>query len=332
MRSVTPRDLEQQLRELARRGAIVSVTDGMGQDMISSAREARDSMPGALMHATSRDANSRPPGLFPAAQRRSAVEPPQASAVPPQAAVAAHHSSGTGRRREPRRASPQRPRPLRKAARPNRGERRSRPPAPAARDEPEPAPFTVQSARLHSGPPRPTPSQAPARSRAWPGMALVAVLTAGGFAGARWYAQHDHPRAARAPAGARPAPVELTATAPKAASAAAPTEDTEVAAGTPTTLATDLQPQPTITQPDRIPGFGRVLPFIDHSRGVSVGDSEGLLVIEYEASRGPSPSVRVGGRDLWSRPDHHGTARGAPRDRLEAGNTDQLPLRDDPTG
>ena len=51
-----------------------------------------------------------------------------------------------------------------------------------------------------------------------------------------------------------------------------------------------------------MPGFGRVLPFIDHSRGVPVGDSEGLLVIEYEANRGPSPSVRVGGRDLGRAP------------------------------
>ena len=206
--SVTPRDLEQQLRELARRGAIVFVTDGMGQDMIGSARAARDSMPGALMHATSRDAELAPAGAVRrgSARRRGRAA---ASAAPSQPQPPSARPPQLGYR------PPSRARRASRRGRDRRAGQRARTAANvveaagtgAARGEPEPAPFTVQSTRLHSGPPRATPSQAPARSRAWPGMALVAVLAAAGFAGARWYAQHDAPArcaSARRRRGPRP--------------------------------------------------------------------------------------------------------------------------------
>jgi hypothetical protein len=46
-----------------------------------------------------------------------------------------------------------------------------------------------------------------------------------------------------------------------------------------------------------------VLPFVDRSRGVSVGEDQGLLVVEYEGG-GPEapPQVRVAGRDLGPAP------------------------------
>jgi hypothetical protein len=50
-----------------------------------------------------------------------------------------------------------------------------------------------------------------------------------------------------------------------------------------------------------VAGFGRVLPFIDRSRGVRVAPEEGLLVVEYEAA-GPPPRVRIGDRDLGTAP------------------------------
>jgi hypothetical protein len=46
----------------------------------------------------------------------------------------------------------------------------------------------------------------------------------------------------------------------------------------------------------------RVLPFIDQSRGVAVGQDEGLLVVEYDAKDMPPPRVRVGGRELGPAP------------------------------
>jgi hypothetical protein len=47
--------------------------------------------------------------------------------------------------------------------------------------------------------------------------------------------------------------------------------------------------------------LGRVLPFVDHTRGVEVGDDQGLLVLEYHGTD-PAPSVRVGERELGKPP------------------------------
>jgi DNA-binding response OmpR family regulator len=66
---------------------------------------------------------------------------------------------------------------------------------------------------------------------------------------------------------------------------------------------------PTVTSANRVPGepalpntqLGRILPFIDDSRGVEVGVDEGLLVLEYQGTD-PAPSVRVGERELGKPP------------------------------
>jgi hypothetical protein len=47
--------------------------------------------------------------------------------------------------------------------------------------------------------------------------------------------------------------------------------------------------------------LGRILPFIDNSRGVEVGADQGLLVLEYHGTD-PAPSVRVGERELGRPP------------------------------
>jgi hypothetical protein len=52
---------------------------------------------------------------------------------------------------------------------------------------------------------------------------------------------------------------------------------------------------------DAVQGFGRVLPFIDRSRGVPVAPDQGLLVVEYEAA-GPPPRIRIGDRELGPAP------------------------------
>jgi hypothetical protein len=46
----------------------------------------------------------------------------------------------------------------------------------------------------------------------------------------------------------------------------------------------------------------RVLPFIDHGRGVQVAEGEGLLIVEYDAPQSSSTILRVGSRDLGKAP------------------------------
>src|SRR6185295_2459373 len=55
-----PRELEQHLRELARRGAILTVTGEGGEDLVDSARRLREERPGALMHAAERPMREAP--------------------------------------------------------------------------------------------------------------------------------------------------------------------------------------------------------------------------------------------------------------------------------
>ena len=48
-------------------------------------------------------------------------------------------------------------------------------------------------------------------------------------------------------------------------------------------------------------GFGRTLPFIDHSRNVTVAPDQGLLVVDFDGA-GNAPRVSVTGRDLGTAP------------------------------
>ncbi|HKP58849.1 MAG TPA: response regulator [Polyangiales bacterium] len=47
--------------------------------------------------------------------------------------------------------------------------------------------------------------------------------------------------------------------------------------------------------------LGRILPFVDNSRGVEVAEDQGLLVLEYHGTD-PAPTVRVGERELGKPP------------------------------
>ncbi|HET6339521.1 MAG TPA: response regulator [Polyangiales bacterium] len=69
-------------------------------------------------------------------------------------------------------------------------------------------------------------------------------------------------------------------------------------AKTPEPSAAPLPAQPTIQNTQ----FGKVLPFVDASRGVAVAPDQGLLVIEFQAGADPAPYVRVGSRELGKPP------------------------------
>lgn len=48
--------------------------------------------------------------------------------------------------------------------------------------------------------------------------------------------------------------------------------------------------------------FGKILPFVDTSRGVAVAPDQGLLVIEFQRGADPAPNIRVGARELGKPP------------------------------
>jgi CheY-like chemotaxis protein len=83
-------------------------------------------------------------------------------------------------------------------------------------------------------------------------------------------------------------PPETTASQPQAE---APTKTPE-----PSSAPSPAQPTIQNTQ------FGKVLPFVDASRGVAVAPDQGLLVIEFQAGSDPAPYVRVGSRELGKPP------------------------------
>jgi hypothetical protein len=52
---------------------------------------------------------------------------------------------------------------------------------------------------------------------------------------------------------------------------------------------------------DAEPGYGRLLPFVDRSRGIEVAADEGLLVVEFEG-RHAAPRIRADSRELGPAP------------------------------
>jgi CheY-like chemotaxis protein len=57
---------------------------------------------------------------------------------------------------------------------------------------------------------------------------------------------------------------------------------------------------PALARPAPAPSMGRVLPFIDRSRGVDVAADEGLLLVEFEGQ--DAPKLRIGKRQLGAAP------------------------------
>jgi CheY-like chemotaxis protein len=91
-------------------------------------------------------------------------------------------------------------------------------------------------------------------------------------------------------------PPEIAPAQPVPTAAPAPARPAQPAA--PTTTPAPQAAQPTIQNTQ----FGKVLPFVDASRGVSVGPDQGLLVIEFQAGVDPAPYIRVGSRELGKAP------------------------------
>jgi DNA-binding response OmpR family regulator len=360
--AVTARDLEQHLRELARRGAVLGVFGVDGEDLVEAARLAREQEPGALLHAGERPRPSPlptelvdsdvewmdPPAVH--ADASAIARLARAAAATPEAAADARVTRASVADTAPSstadapddgasvRAADTLPEPPRT--------RRNTPPYPmpevlvnaqasaegdasaavedGAPSEPRqrrrvvalgPAlaaeqskgePFVVRSSLLHGAAQPQEPLHAPTQSPAhaadappaaestadgeWLKLAFVlAALMFLGFVGwrvlqSRAPAQRAHMTAVASGGPGDVGTAEPATALPPNAGAGAETAQAGAAATSDTVL-----------------GFGRVLPFIDRSRGVAVAAEEGLLVVEFEAA-GPPPRVRVGGRDLGTAP------------------------------
>jgi CheY-like chemotaxis protein len=283
-----PRELEQHLRELARRGALLEVLGAGDEDLIEAARVSRRTRPGDLMHAAPRPGRiSEPPQPLGEADiewvRRVASTPEPSS--PPR--VVWHAPAGQFAPPPPPASQPQE----RNAdAAPVAAE-----PLPRIPEVERSEPFSVRSALLQPGsePPR-SVRPGPARDRPSLGFALtLAALVAVGFFGFRWVKAG----VSRLRSPAQSATVHARLPAP-AEPAAAPAGSTPARAGGP-----ELKARSESEPVEPGPSVARVLPFVDRSRGVSVGEDQGLLVVEYEgAAPGAPPQVRVASRDLGPAP------------------------------
>jgi DNA-binding response OmpR family regulator len=249
---IAARELEQHLRELARRGALLGVFGPDGEDLIAAARVARDQTPGALLHTGERVAkvSTRPVNVADAEFEHGDSRPPSGSR-----AFAPHAEEEPFAVQSRLLRSPL--------------------PEPASR-EPEPGSEPPPVSQVGDVPAR---RREPART----GFALLVIaLAASAFAGVRWMYQ-------------RPA----TAAPPRAELPAVSRQDT------PSFVALAPSSPPAEPAPGSLPEpdstYGRLLPFIDRSRGVPVTDEEGLLIIEHPGANG-APRVKIGGRDLGRAP------------------------------
>jgi len=321
------RELEQQLRELARRGAIVHVWGRDGQDLALAAWRAREERPGELLHGGEHAA-------------RSSLPPPLPLPGEARDAPFSDRPSGRGRSSRPppmpyraTRSGP--PPPLRRSVRarakassspPPLGSRSSLPPASpgvpqdgrsAVESAPSVPPASTSESRSTSSSASsstaivPVSSQPPvpnARAQAgssWLRTSLTLVVVAAlGFFGYRllapWIDARDaslssstsHATEPRSPAPTpTPAPVNGPVPVPEPAPEP-PAADPELPAN----------PAKTELEAFEVsPGYGRVLPFIDRNRGVEVPPGQGLFVVEYTGG-GAAPSVRIAGRELGRAP------------------------------
>jgi hypothetical protein len=125
-----------------------------------------------------------------------------------------------------------------------------------------------------------------------PGSRVVSIPTPAPSPGPSATFSSNTPGSNAAPSSLAPAP---SPAAPAAADAAAGLQASNqaVALGsTETTLHSG-------TDPDL--SLGRILPYVDGSRGIPVGPEQGLLVIEYQGDN-PAPRIRVAGRELGHAP------------------------------
>jgi hypothetical protein len=113
-----------------------------------------------------------------------------------------------------------------------------------------------------------------------------------GYAGMRLLLPSVQPARAPSPAVQIVVPASTGATSPRPDDLrTTPSAVTSAAPSTTALAAEELEPGAAL----------RLLPFVDRSRGIAVGEDEGLLVIEYESS-GEAPHVRVLDRELGPAP------------------------------
>jgi len=323
---VSARDLEQQLRELARRGAVRAVLGAGGVDLAAAARDARRERPSELLHTGS---SSRPPP--PMQLDEQDVEFVDAASSPGSGAVeaAAVPPSEPARRAglvdldlaqpsdRPSALPPELPMALDASELEVLDEvlamAGSVPPSVPA-SVPPPADSVPPAAALsalsssspppHSPPPlhspRPLPiTERPDAASSWLTLAItIPVMVLLGYGGMRYLLP-------RAPSGSMTSPaVEVVV--PAHGEVAAPSSPPPHSRGTPPA---PQSPTPgSASEPSTESGADgdssaelRLLPFVDRSRGIAVGEDEGLLVIEYEGG-GEAPRVRVLDRDLGPAP------------------------------
>ncbi len=272
------RELEQYLRELARRGAVVEVLGPEGEDLVEAARLAREQHPGSLLHAAQRPARASLPPTELTEADVEWVRPRRDLLMPELAASASAEADALAAQAVPA------PPPARSVPQP------SPPPADpepgAAPPPPPPQAFNVRSARLDPGgaPARSSTPSPPRGSRALGALTLLGLAAVAYFgvrlaqpslslAGAHVVLPRPSvPEATPVPAGVRDAP---------------PAEPAQTA-----------RAQPAAPAPEQGLPVARALPFVDQSRGVEVAEDQGLLVVEDDRPGGVPPKVRVDGREL----------------------------------
>jgi CheY-like chemotaxis protein len=283
---VSARDLEQQLRELARRGAVRAVLGEGGVDLAAAARDARRERPSELLHMGS---SSRPPPPMQLVDLDLVQPSDRPSALPPELPMALDASELEVLDEV-----------LAMAA--------STPPGapssiPAAPDSVPPltslAPLSAPAS--HSPPPLHSPrplaiTERPDAASSWLTLAItIPVMALLGYAGIRFLLP-------RAPAGSAALPAVQVIVPTRDEVAARPLEPPPSAP-----FAQSDAPIRPVAEPSASPQSSpegselRLLPFVDRSRGIAVGEDEGLLVIEYEGS-GQAPRVRVLDRELGPAP------------------------------
>ncbi|HEX4351363.1 MAG TPA: response regulator, partial [Polyangiales bacterium] len=272
--SFTPAELESDLRELARRGALTGVWDAEGEDLVAAARREREEQPGTLLHSSHPQTNQTSwySSLRPTGKGKPAPPPESPSDVTPVEPSAPPSSPE---------AAPESELPL-TAAEAELPLTTADEEAPLMAAEEEELPLMVaETPAAQAG--------SPVLHEAVEGVRLLvtlAALVAVGYFG--W--QRLEPRTRLASNASKSIEVMTTA-APGSkppfippTPAATPTTETAIQSGT-----------------DPAGTLGTVMPYIDSSHHVAVGPEQGLLVLQYVGSA-PAPLVRIDDRELGRPP------------------------------
>jgi len=269
---IAPHELERSLRELARRGAVRDVYDVDGNDLVIDAMRLRQERPGTLFHS------SLPPRPEPRRSSRPSSIPPVADeSMPPMRGAAPPDEDGGEDSGEDWFDHPERPPVITSLVPP-----------------PMTSPENIDGE---------TDEQARRSIRGT--VAKVLLLLAMGFVAATslFNAGLMKPRSPGDASAERGRPAGAPS-APAAATPTAPVDELKKLPPLPDARAA-LTPLPLKRPGDASVGdigFGRLLPFIDHSRGIEVPAGQGLLVVEGRAGEPTPYRIRVGDRELGATP------------------------------